>query len=150
MGTTKYLHILLNNFLKNPGEENFKPPKILQSSLSFEILEGNSPSHRQKAHTVNSLLSPPSQISPPFQGKKVNKPLVSFKPLLILNNKWWTVLINHDCKTSCGLIQNGLFSNLKFGFVFDPRLHDLQPLALKLFYFVFLVLFGKLILSSLL
>ena len=38
--------------------------------------------------TVNPLLSPPSQISPlplispPFQGKKVNKPPLSIKPLL--------------------------------------------------------------------
>ena len=41
-------------------------------------------------------------------------------------------IINHDCKTSCGLIAengssaDGLFTNWKFGFVFDPRLHDQQ------------------------
>ena len=39
-------------------------------------------------------------------------------------------------KTLCGLILDGLFTNGKFGFVFDPRLHDLQLLVLDLFYFV--------------
>ena len=33
-------------------------------------------------------------------------------------------------------IQDGLFTNWKFGFVFDPRLHDLQLLVIELFYFV--------------
>ena len=41
----------------------------------------------------------------------------------LINDK--TVLINHDRKTSFGLIQDGLFSHWKFGFVFDPQLHDL-------------------------
>ena len=35
------------------------------------------------------------------------------------------------------VIQDGLFSNWKFGFVFDPLLHDLQLLVLELFHFVF-------------
>ena len=84
--------------------------------------------------TANPLLTPLSNKRPPFfQGKKVNKPPpphLSFKapsPLSFFTNKCWTVLIiTHDCKTSCGLIWDGLFINLKFGFVFDPRLHDLQ------------------------
>ena len=46
-------------------------------------------------------------------------------------------IINHDCKTSCGLFQDGLFTIWKFAFVFDPRLHDLQLLALEFFHFVF-------------
>ena len=37
----------------------------------------------------------------------------------------------------CGPIQDGLFTNWKVGFVFDPRLHGLQLLVLKLFYHVF-------------
>ena len=45
------------------------------------------------------------------------------------------LFINHDCKTSCGLIRDGLFTNWKFGFVFDPRLHDLKLLVLELFHF---------------
>ena len=37
------------------------------------------------------------------------------------------VLINHIYKTFRGLIRYGLFTNWKFGFVFDPQLHNLQP-----------------------
>ena len=33
-------------------------------------------------------------------------------------------------------IRDGLFTNWKFGFVFDPRLYDLQLLVIELFYFV--------------
>ena len=40
------------------------------------------------------------------QGKKVNKPSTS--PLIFL---LFTVLINLDCKASCGLIRDGLFTN---------------------------------------
>ena len=43
---------------------------------------------------------------------------LSLKPLLI---------IHQDCKTLCGLIQDGLFTNWQLGFDCDPRLHDLQP-----------------------
>ena len=35
-------------------------------------------------------------------------------------------LINHDCKTSCGLNRDGLLTNWKIGFDSDPRLHDLK------------------------
>jgi len=39
----------------------------------------------------------------------------------------------------CGLIQYGLiFICLKFGFVFDPGLHDLQLQVLELFLLAFL------------
>ena len=99
--------------------------------------------------TLNPLLSPPSQISPlpligpPFQGKKVNKPPISFKPsspplsYLFFTSKWWTVLINHNCKTSCGLTWDGLITNWKVGFDSDPRLRDLQLHVLEFFHFVF-------------
>ena len=43
--------------------------------------------------------------------------------------------MNHDCKTSCGLIQDGLFTNWKNGFDSDPQLHDLKLLVLELFNF---------------
>ena len=72
-------------------------------------------------HALNRepvLLSPPplSNSPPPFQGKKVNKPpsllnplpLPLPLPLIILH---FTVLISHDCKTLCGLIQDVLFTN---------------------------------------
>ena len=39
--------------------------------------------------------------------------------------------------TSCALIRDGLFTNWKFGFDSDPRLHDLKLLVLELFHFVF-------------
>ena len=40
----------------------------------------------------------------------------------------FTVLINHDCKTSCGMIQDGLFTNWQFGSLIDPwlRVHSGQ------------------------
>ena len=47
------------------------------------------------------------------------------------------LFINHDRKTSRGLIRDGLFTNWKFGFVSDPQLHDLQLLVVELFHFVF-------------
>ena len=37
-------------------------------------------------------------------------------------------------------IRDGVFTNWKFAFAFDPRLHDLQFLTLDLFHFVFLFL----------
>ena len=48
-----------------------------------------------------------------------------------------TVLINHYCEPSCGLIWNGLFTNWKFGFDSDPWMHDLERLVLELWHFVF-------------
>ena len=39
-------------------------------------------------------------------------------PLILLH---FTVLINHDCKTSCGMIQDGLFTNWQFGSLIDPN-----------------------------
>ena len=46
-------------------------------------------------------------------------------------------LSNHDCKTSCGLIRDGLFTNWRIGFDSDPRPHGLNLHVLELFYFVF-------------
>ena len=45
--------------------------------------------------------------------------------------------MNHNCKTSYGLIRDGLFTNRKFEFDSDPRLHDLQLLVLELYHYVF-------------
>ena len=45
--------------------------------------------------------------------------------------------MNHNCKSLCGLIGDGLFTNWKFGFVFDPQLYDLQLPVLELFDFAF-------------
>ena len=47
------------------------------------------------------------------------------------------MLINYDCKTSCGLIQDGLFTSWTVGFDSDPRLHDLKLLVRELLHFVF-------------
>ena len=46
-------------------------------------------------------------------------------PLILLH---FTVLINHDCKTSCGMIQDGLFTNWQSGSLIDPwlRVHSGQ------------------------
>ena len=70
--------------------------------------------------------------------EKVNKPPSLLSPLpLTLTFLHFTVLINHDYKTSCGMIQDGLFTNWQFGSLIDPWLHDLQLLVLVVFHFVF-------------
>ena len=86
-------------------------------------------------YTVNPLLSPPFQliplpvITPPpplFRGREVISPPSLLGPLPYpppnysspINER---LLINHDRKTSCGVIQDGLFTNWKFGFHSDPR-----------------------------
>ena len=63
-------------------------------------------------------------------------PLPSNKPLPT-NKPPRPSLIVCDRKTSCGLIQDGLFTNWKFEFDSDSRLHDLKLLVLELFHFVF-------------
>ena len=70
-----------------------------------------------------------SSIKPPPPPPS-NKPLPTNKPHP-------PSLIVCDRKTSCGLTQNGLFTNWKFGFDSDPRLHDLTLLVLELFHFAF-------------
>ena len=94
-------------------------------------------------NTVNLILNPPSQISPPplFRGRKViispsllNPPSL---PYLFYTNKLQTLLITNDCKTSCGLIRGGWFNNWKMEFDSDPRLHDLKLLVLELLRVVF-------------
>ena len=56
-----------------------------------------------------------------------NKPLPTDKPPR-------PCLIVCDRKTSCGLIQDGLFTNWKIGFDSDPQLHDLKLPTKKQFY----------------
>ena len=85
------------------------------------LLIDRSNSKLEKINSINEhalnretvLLSPTSVISPPppFQGKKVNKAPSLLSPLpLPLIILHFTVLINHDCKTLCGLIQDVLFT----------------------------------------
>ena len=93
------------------------------------------------------LSPPPSLISPPphLQGKKINNPPSLLSPLpLPLIILHFTLLISHDCKTSCGLIQDGLFTNWQFGSLTDPWLHDLQLLVLVVCPLCILVLLGQL------
>ena len=93
-------------------------------------------------------LSRPSLISsspPHLQGKKINNPPLSFKPLTLpLIILHFTLLINHDCKTSCGLIQDGLFTNWQFGSLTDPWLRYLQLLVLVVCPLCVVVLLGEL------
>ena len=43
----------------------------------------------------------------------------------------------HNFSNGPSLIRDGLFTNRKFGFDSDLRLHDLKRLVLELFHFVF-------------
>ena len=85
--------------------------------LTYRISSKLEKSNLINQHALNRKpvpLSPPSNNSPPFQGKKVNKHLSLWSPLplpfprIILH---FTVLVYHDFKTWCGLIQDGLFTN---------------------------------------
>ena len=69
-------------------------------------------------YTGNPLLSPPSQIS--------SLPSPDYSSLI--NDR---LLINHNCKTLCGIIQDVLFTKWKFGFDSDPRLPELKSLYLN-------------------
>ena len=97
-----------------------------ESSLDSQLDSRCSPGSRIECQLTfeRNCKLPTSLISPPFSGEE--SPLPS--PLLFFTNKWLNVLTNHDCKSSCGLIWVVLFTNWKFGFVFYPRLHDLQLL----------------------
>ena len=68
----------------------------------------------------NTVIPPLTLLSPPLSNKPSpsNKPPPLFRerklmsppplPLLFFTNKWETVSINYDCKTSCGLTWDGL------------------------------------------
>ena len=98
---------------------------------------------------------PPRLISHPlFKGRKFkNAPPVCFKPsfpspFLFFTNEWYTVLINHDFKTSFGLILNDLFTCWKFGFIFNPRL-KWPPISCSWAYpLCILVFYGELVKPS--
>ena len=64
---------------------------------------------------VNPLLTPPpSKISPlPL----ISPPLPSPNYSSLINDRH--VLINHNCKTLCGLTRDGLFTNYMYNFRFD-------------------------------
>ena len=98
-------------------------PRIIKGSFNKVVIVIILGLGTQKLNTVNPLLSPPSQISPPpFQRRKVNKPPLSIKPplppppILILHKK-----INGQR----GLISYDLF-RLEVHIVFGLRRHDLQ------------------------
>ena len=69
-------------------------------------------------------------------------------PFLFFTNEWYTVLINHDFKTSFGLILNDLFTCWKFGFIFNPRL-KWPPISCSWAYpLCILVFYGELVKPS--
>ena len=69
--------------------------------------------------TENPLLSPPpSPLLSPIYSSLINDRLYQSTTI---------------CKTFCGLIQDGLFTNWKIGFDSDPQLHYLKRLVLELF-----------------
>ena len=74
---------------------------------------------------------------PPFQEKKVNKPPSPPPYYFSLINK--IIACINNCKTSFALIRDGLLTCWKFGFVFDPQLHELQLLVVELFHLAFQV-----------
>ena len=62
-------------------------------------------------------------------------PQDGFQCIFLLRDSENDLLINHDCKSSCRLIQDSLFTNWKFGFDSDPRLHDLKRIV-HMFHYV--------------
>ena len=103
-------------------------------------------------HTVNPLLSLPSL--------KSARPLISLPPLLspssppllslFFTNLWYTIFINHNCNTSCGLVHDSFFHQLNFQICFWSSAAWPTTIVLELWHFAVLVLYGELIPSSLL
>ena len=101
-----------------------------------------------------SITPPPQLISHPlFKGRKFKNAspslssLPSPPPFLFFTNEWYTVLINHDLKTSIGLILNDLFTCWKFGFIFNPRL-KWPPISCTWAYPLCILVYGELIKPS--
>ena len=147
--------------LSTSFEQWITPPLSQYSLQRFDLLHLTVTIYEPKclkSTTINPLLTPP----PLFRGTKlISFPsLLSPPPLSLLlfftnktngiYDKINDVLINHIYKTSRGLFCYGLFTNWKFGFVFDPQLHNLQPSRTWAFPPCILVLYGELIPSSLL
>ena len=95
--------------------------------------------------TVNPLLTPHPQINPLFSGEESKPPLLLSLPptlpslLLSSTNKiYYDRLYSSTTSVELhlGLIQDGLYTSWKFGFVFDPWLHDLQLLVPELFHLI--------------
>ena len=105
-------------------------------------------------HTVNPLLSHPlSQISSPSNKLPFPfKPLFPFPPLLSLffTNLWYTIFINHNSNTSCGLVHDSYFHQLNFQICFWSSAAWPTTIVLELLHFAVIVLYGELIPSSLL
>ena len=77
-----------------------------KSSIKLSLSNKPSPSNKPPPPPPSrgrKLISPPSLLSLPFLPLK----------LIFFTNEWYTVLINHDCKTSCGLIRDGLLYQLE-------------------------------------
>ena len=72
-------------------------------------------------HTFNTTFVTNRQVHT-YNTRNAN----NYRPYFCRN----TVLINLDCKTSCGLIRDGLFTNWQFGLVIDHQQRDLQILVL--------------------
>ena len=84
------------------------------------------------------LISPPSLLSLPFPPLK----------LIFFTNEWYTVLINHDCKTSCGLIRDGLLYELEVRICFWSSAAWLPTSCTWAFPHCIQVFYGELIPSS--
>ena len=84
----------------------------------------NKPSLFRERKLAPSLLRPPSL--PVIYSSLTNDRLYY---------QSWLLWVYCNCKTSCGLIQDGLFTSWMFGFVFDPGLHNLKLHVLELFRF---------------
>ena len=110
--------------------------------------------------TVNQISSPYSPLSnkppPTLSGEESYRkpPSLYYRPPSpfppnysspINERLYQSITTVNDCKTLCGLIQDGLFTNWKFGFDSDPRLHDLQPSCSWASPLCILVLYGELI-----
>ena len=107
----KKKHTQFQAFL--PGSTNFGLTWFRTPNL-YPISGQKNPFSLGHPYCKSSIKPPPlSQISSPS-----NKPPFSFKPLflspplplLFFTNLWYTIFINHNCNTSCGMVHDSFFS----------------------------------------
>ena len=87
--------------------------RVLAASKLLSTIK-SSKYRKSSTKTPLSNKPPPSNKPPLFRRRKLISLPLSIKPpllYLLFANKWQTISIIHDCKTSCELIQDGLFTN---------------------------------------
>ena len=117
------------------GSPDFRPRIYTQ----FQVKRIHFPWATRLSNKPPSLLSP---SSPPLP----SPPLL----LLFFTNLRYTIFMNDNCNTSCGLVHDSYFHQLNFQICFWSSAAWPTTIVLELLHFAVIVLYGELIPSSLL